>query len=353
MIEGLEHILEGNGELGLPELRGALRELLDGPAATGHVLDQHRLKSGVYRLRFEVNGRVCSLVVKAMAPEIAQRNWLVMKKWLPAVDLSESAPLLLDSVAERRGQCVWHIYEDLGDWALDASEPDRERVRAVVELVARIHARFAGHPLLPECRLHGGDLGIYFYTSNVGDAIRCLDALRAPAITLSAERLALRDRLLERLYKLLNERPYRAQALAELGGPATFLHGDLWTTNTFVLPTAHGLEARLVDWDRAGVGPVSYDLSMFLLRFPAHHRSWILELYRKAVEPLGWRLPSQQDLNLVFETAECARFANCAIWPALALLRDGSDWAFNQLAAIQQCFETLEPVLPGVEKATA
>jgi thiamine kinase-like enzyme len=148
------------------------------------------------------------------------------------------------------------------------------------------------------------------------------------------------------MHKLLDEQPHRAQALAELGGPATLLHGDLWTPNTFVLPTAHGLQARLIDWDRAAVGPVSYDLSTFLLRFPPHHRWWILDLYSRAVEPLGWRLPSKRDLNLLFDTAECARFANCAIWPSVALLSERAEWGFDALAWVEQGFETLEPVLP-------
>jgi Phosphotransferase enzyme family len=349
MIEGLDDLLEDNRQLGLPELRRSLQELLGGPAATGQVLDQHGLKSRksrVYRLRFEVNGSVRSLIVKRLAPDIAQRTWLVVKRWLPAVGLSQSAPLLLDTVAERHGQCVWHIYEDLGDWALDAREPDAERVAAAVELIAQIHTRLAGHPLLAECRLYGGDLGIYFYTSNVRDAVRALESLRPPEVELSSERLALRDRLLERMYKLLDEQPHRAQALAELGGTETLLHGDLWTMNTFVLPTAHGPQARLIDWDHAAVGPVSYDLSTFLLRFPIHHRRWILDLYSRAVGHLGWRLPSARDLNLLFDTAECARFANRAIWPAIALLRERAEWGFEELAEVERWFEMLEPVLP-------
>ena len=347
MIEELEGVLEGNGQLGLPELRRSLQELLGGPSATGRVLDQHRLKSCVYRLHFEVNGCVRSLVVKRLEPSIARRNQLVATRWLPAIALRANGPPLLGTAAERNGKCVWHVYEDLGDWLLDASDPDPERVQAVVELIAQIHTRFAGHPLLAECRLHGGDLGIYYYTSNVRDAICSLEALRPPDIALSAERLALRDRLLERMYKLLDEQSYRAQMLAELGGPETLLHGDLWTINTFVLPTAHGWQARLIDWDRAAVGPVSYDLSTFLLRFPPHHRWWILELYKRAVESQGWRLPSARELNLLFDTAECGRFANRAIWPALALLSDRAEWGFDELAAVEQWFETLEPVLPA------
>jgi len=310
------------------------------------LIEQQRLKSRVYRLRFELNGRVRSLVVKRLDPDIAQRNQLVTNRWLPAIGLRESGPALLGTAAERSGQCVWHVYEDLGDWMLDANNPDPRHVKAAMELIAQIHTRFAEHPLLGECRLWGGDLGIHFYTSNVRDAIRGLEPLRPPDVELSSERLALRDRLLARMYQLLDEQPYRAQALAELGGPETLLHGDLWTTNTFVLPAAHGLQARLIDWDYAAVGLASYDLSTFLLRFPAPHRLWILDLYRESVGYLGWCLLSARELNLLFDTAECARFANRAIWPTIALLQDRTEWGFDALAAVEQWFERLEPVLP-------
>ena len=349
MIDGLDNLLEGSGHLGLAELRKRVEELLGGRTAKGRLSDVQNLQpriARVYRLRVSIEGKTRSLVIKRLDPAIAQRNHLVMTRWLPAIGLKESGPSLLDAVAERNGRCVWHIYQDLGDWALKASEPEPERVKVAVELIARIHTRFAGHPLLPECRLHGGDLGIYFYTSSVCDAIRGLEALRASEIKLSSERLALRDRLLKRLRRLREEQPRRARALAELGGPDTLLHGDLWTTNAFVLPTGNGLQARLIDWDHAALGPVSYDLSTFLLRFPESHRLWILDLYRQAVAQAGWKLPATRELNLLFETAEYARFSNCLIWPAIALVQDDSQWGFESLAEVERWFEALHPVLP-------
>jgi len=346
MIEGLDGLLEGSGQPGLPELRTSLCKLFGGPDVAGRVIDEQPLKSRVYRLRFDAGGQLRSLVVKRLDPEVAQRNQFVTKRWLPAICLSESSPALLGVAANQSGQCVWHIFEDLGDRTLDASDPDPKYVEAAVELIAQLHTRFVGHPLLPECRRYGGDLGIYYFTSNVRDAIRGLESLRPPDVELSSERLALRDRLLERMYKLLDEQPYRAQALSELGGPETLLHGDLWNTNAFVFLTAHGLQARLIDWDHVGVGPVSYDLSTFLLRFPTQQRLWILDLYRESAGPLGRSLPSARDLNLLFDTAECARFANRAVWPAIALSHDRAEWGFDELAAIEQWFELLKPVLP-------
>jgi len=113
----------------------------------------------------------------------------------------------------------------------------------------------------------------------------------------------------------------------------------------FVIPSANGLRARLIDWDHAAVGPASYDLSTFLLRFPSQHRLWVLDLYRQAVADAGWRLPGERELNLLFETHEYARIANRIIWPAIALVMDGAEWGAEALAEIDGWFEQFEPVL--------
>ena len=344
MIEGLDSVLADSDQPGLAELRHALRELLGGPDASGRLIHQQAIKDRVCRLRFEVDGHVHGLVVKRLSPLRAKLNLLVAERWLPAIGLGESCPRVLGTAAERTGHAAWQVYEDLGDAMLDAREPDPQRVRLVVELIAQLHTRFTDHVLLAECRLHG-DLGMYFYTSSVRDAIRGLEALRPPEVEMSPEQRTVRDRLLERMYQLLDEQPRRAHAMAELGGPETFLHGDLWTINAFVLSGPHGLRARLIDWDHAGVGPASYDLSTFLLRFAPQHRLWIVDLYREAVGPGGWRVPSARHLNLLFDTAERARRANHVIWPAIAFLQDRADWALDRLKEVDRWFEVLQPVL--------
>jgi hypothetical protein len=346
MIDGLDRVLDESGLRGLTELRRALEAVLGGSHSAGRVVDHQKLKRNVHRLHVAVNGRRTSLVVKYLDPNPARRNQLVSERWLPTIGLGGSSPRLLGLAADRSGWGVWHIYEDLGDGALDARNPDPERVRMVVDLIARLHTRSAGHPLLAECRHYGDDLGHHYFVSNVRDAIRCLQALRPPEIQLSPEHRALRDRLLERMYTLLDQQTYRAKVMEDLGGPEALLHGDLWTTNTLVVPTENGLQARLIDWDHAGVGPASYDLSTFLYRFPPGDRRWILDCYQQAVERVGWRLPAPRDLNLLFETAECARYANRAIWPAIALLQDRHEWGFDELREVEQWFETLGPVLP-------
>jgi hypothetical protein len=351
MIEGLETVLEGTGQPGVAELRGLLQELLGGRAASGRFLDQ-TLKSKalrVFHLRFAINNQIRSVFVKRLKPEIARRNELVINRWLPAIGLNDSGPPLLGGVAERSGDCVWHVYDDLGQHELNPRQPDRQHVSAAVELIARMHTRFAGHALLGEVRLNGGDLGIHFYESNVRDAIYGLEAWQ-PA----AQQNGLRDRLLERLYKLRDELPRRAQAEAGWGGPETLLHGDLWAINVFVIPGPHGLHARLIDWDHAAVGPVSYDLSTFLIRFPAEHRRWVFDLYRQAVGAASWRLPAERDLNLLFETHEYGRFVNRIIWPAIALVMDrGESGYYEELVEIERWFGQFEPVLPVAAEGMA
>ncbi len=301
----------------------------------------------VFRLRFAIHGQTRSVVVRRLTPQIARRSELAAKRWLPAIRLGDGGPPLLGSVVEPSGACAWHVYEDLGEHELDPREPDRERVSAAVELVARMHTRFAEHALIGEVRLHGGDLGIRFYESNVRDAIYSLEAWQ-PA----AQQNGLRDRLLVRLCKLRDELPERAQALAEWGGPETLLHGDLWAINVFVIPSANGLRARLIDWDHAAVGPASYDLSTFLLRFPSEHRLGVLDLYRQAVAGAGWRLPGERELNLLFETHEYARIANRIIWPGIELVMDGAEWGAEALAEIDGWFEEFDPVLPVAVEVT-
>ena len=337
---------EQREQLGPPELHEVLQQLF-GDGGTVQPLEHHRLGSGVYRLHIAVKGSVRSVVIKRLAPDVAQRNQLVAARWLAAIGLRDTGPPLLGVAAERNGRQVWHVYEDLGDRILDERTPDPARVGAAVELIARIHTRFAEHAMLAECRLWGRDLGISGCASNVRDAIRGLEHLDIAKTDLGLTRTTMRDRLLARLHEFRAKEGAWARMVAESGGSETLLHGDLWPKNVLVVPAADGLRARLIDWDRAGVGPVAYDLSTFLSRFPAGDRQWILDAYRQSMARAGCRLPSAAELNVLFTISECARLANLVIWPALAASRDRAawDWAFADLARLDEWFERLEPVL--------
>src|SRR5207244_6221895 len=120
--------------------------------------------------------------------------------------------------------------------------------------------------LLGECRLHGGCVDLGFFEANVRDAIRALEALRPPRLAPTPEQAVLRDRLLARMMVLIDGQSMRRRVHAESGGPETFLHGDLWTTNIFVEPVADAYRVRFIDWDPAAVGPAADDLSPLFLR---------------------------------------------------------------------------------------
>jgi thiamine kinase-like enzyme len=332
---------------GLAELRHSLRELLGEQEFKHRPVESQMLRRRVYRLHFNSNGTPRSLVIKCLNPEIAKRTSLVAKRWLPAVGLGQTAPSLLSCAAARDGQCVWHIYEDLGDWGLGESVPDPDRLRLAVELIAKIHARFVKHALLAECHLWGSELGIHFYATSVRDAIRNLERLKRPYMELSSERSTVRDTLLQRLSKILDELPFLLEIVKQFGGPETLLHGDLWPQNALVIPSPEGPQVRLIDWDRVGVGPVIYDLSTLLSRFPPADRLWILDAYRRAPERPNWQVPSNGELNLLCETAECARLANCIIWPAIEAAESQASWAFDELAEIEGWFSALGPLLPA------
>jgi hypothetical protein len=331
-------------EPGAAELSAALGDsLLRGNSDDGAVSFQ-KLKSRVYRLSVGVDSPRArrSFVLKRFDPWLARRNELVARRWLPALGLADRCPQLHLVAADRGGAWVWHVYEDLGDGAIDPADPDRPSVFAIVDLLASLHTRGARHALLPGCRHICGDLGAPYFAANVRDAIAVLEPL---------EQRPLRDRLLQRLYRLRAEQSDRARMLDILGGPDTLLHGDLWTTNTFVAPPQNGGDAlptaRLIDWDHAAVGPATYDLSTFLYRFDTADRPWILEAYQRAVARSGWMLPSNLRLNELFETAEYARYANRIIWPAVAILEEGAAWGWEQLAEVERWFDAMTPVLPA------
>jgi hypothetical protein len=323
---------------------GLARRLLAGPDGRPRLEAHEPLKKSVHRLRFEVGVGPASVVAKRLFPRPARINQLVAERWLPAGGLEWACPALLGVVHEPRGSAVWHIYEDVGGSGLDRDPPDRKRVVAVVELIAELHSRFAGHALLDECREHGADLGARFFATEVAGSVDALQSIGSPASPLPSEEAVLRDRLLGRVARLYDEREERTLLLDTCGGPDTLLHGDLWTTNTLVVQRGAGFQAKLIDWDHAGAGPPSYDLSTFLYRFAPEHRPWILGHYREAAARRGRLLPDDATLNLLFETAEYARYACCLAAAARAASR-GERWAFEHLAEIDTWFAELVPTL--------
>jgi hypothetical protein len=283
-------------------------------------------------------------VVKRLTRRRAETTRLLADRWLPAIGLEWSCARVLGAADEPGGRGVWLVYEDLQGDMLDCRSLDPTRVGPVVELIAELHARFCGHDLLAECRKHGEELGMDFFTSEVARCIRHLRSIKSSPRRLAADDAVLTDRLLERVERLYGERQERALTFEALAGRDTLLHGDLWTTNTLVVDGSTGPQPRLIDWDHAGVGPATYDISTFLYRFLGEHRPWILDHYREALAWRGWQLPDDRELNALFETSEYARYACCLAEAALAASQ-GKSWGREQMAEIDSWFASMEPVL--------
>ena len=265
------------------------------------------------------------------------------ERWLPARGLGRGCPALLGRAAERRGAFIWHVSEDLGDRHLVTDPPDENDLAIAVGFLARMHVRFASHPMLAEARTLGGDLGLHFFSANVADAFRGLRALRQQGGSSPPGRAAACDRLIDRLEDLQSSLPRRAAIFRAHAGSETLLHGDLWTTN--VLVAEDGTRVCLIDWDHAGAGPASYDISTFLLRFPAEHRAHVLERYRHAVAAEGGSVAPPAALEVLFETAELARYANRVSWLALVLLDGGNEWAWERMETVEGWFRSFRGVV--------
>jgi hypothetical protein len=323
------------------ELCAAVQEVLGAAAEAAQTMSLQRFQEGVYRLRIGSGAGGRSVILKRHEPSIAQRDRLAVERWLPQLGLGDCCAKLLAAAAERRGLWVWHVYEDLGSDSL-AARRSRATLQAAIDLIAALHTRGARHAILPEVRRHSRDHGIDFLYTSVRDAI---GALNGAIRSLPAEAEMARVRLLGQLHDLLEDAPRRAEAMADVGGPDTLLHGDLWPENIFLTPNGDGFRAQLIDWDHVSVGPASYDLSTVIYRAPADERTWVLERYREAVEVQGWKLPANDELNLLFHTAESARCASCIPWPVIAL-NEGAEWGADHLLEVGRWFEELRPPLP-------
>ncbi|HEY9527260.1 MAG TPA: aminoglycoside phosphotransferase family protein, partial [Anaerolineales bacterium] len=279
MIEGLHHLFTDQGTPVAQALQNRLEELISKHGRNARLLRQETIKTHVYRLHFEVEGEPLVFILKSMEARIARRTELVSQRWLPAVGLSESGSPLLASVGTPDGGSVWHIYSDLGSRSLAEEMDNAEGVAATVRFIADLHQRFMDHPYRPEFRLFGGDLGAHFVESNIRDAMLILERITKDHGAREGNWTVVHQ-VLDRLSVIMGELPSRLKILKECSGPESLLHGDLWPSNVFVSSDGH---VRLIDWDRAAVGPIAYDISTFILRFPREQRVGLMELYREAL----------------------------------------------------------------------
>jgi hypothetical protein len=302
------------------------------------------LKDGVHRLHVELEGAERSLVVKATTPEVARRNWLLARRWLPAVGLEGDGPRLLAMAAEQTCEAAWLVFEDLPGHPVSTDPPVDGDIEAAIEAVARMHTAFADHPLLRECRYWGGDRGMGFYCSNLRDAAIALRSLDVRGLGASGSDVC--TALFRWIERLEGQAPERAEVVASSSGPETLVHGDLWPTNIVITSAGDASRARLIDWDELGAGPIGFDLSTFLLRFDPPHREDILAVYRRTVRGMaGWHLPPAPALNSIFEAAAYARLLSLLTWSVAAAKAGPSDWLLERLEGIVGWLGEVAPVI--------
>src|SRR2546430_14754119 len=124
-----------------------MKGLLGAASAKGRFLGHSELKPEtrrVFRLGFAVDGQPVTLIAKRLSPTTAGRIELAVKRWLPAVGLSDLGPPLAGSGADHNGACVWHVYHDLGPHRVDPRHARAEAVQASREPIAPLHTRLAG-----------------------------------------------------------------------------------------------------------------------------------------------------------------------------------------------------------------
>src|SRR5437016_3450205 len=215
--QGFVRSLEERREPGAAEVYERLQEMLGRAESWNGAIRLERLKQAVYRVQVgDASGR--ALVLKRHPPAIAQIDRLVAERWLPVLGFGDRCPQLLAAAADREGRRVWHVYEDLGHDNL-AQQRLSWRLAAAVDFIAELHARAAGHPLIPEVRWRARDHGAHFFMANLRDAIAALEALADLSRGGPSGFAAARTRLLERLHGLLADAPRRVQIIEEHGGP--------------------------------------------------------------------------------------------------------------------------------------
>jgi thiamine kinase-like enzyme len=360
---------KGQNERIEPELATVVAETLrlHGGEAF-HIASKQKFarKTKVWRLQIERDGEEIALFAKLLSARDSRITTAVAYSWLPRAGLERyAAPLLGVSSANPQGR-VWHLYKDLGDCTLERVRvrssdrvhgntrrgflspqplgPVMDRAQAAVVALARLHRTFANHQMLDECRSLSQDLGVVFLETNVRNASRRLEKLGSSAWRLAQHQEDTRNRLLEHLGQLEREIPGRSAEIVALGGPHTLLHGDMHGGNVLVYRDSEDWSVRFIDWVLTGVGPVSYDLSNLLLHYDPQDRRTILDWYAATAAPDGlWR--TDAEWNAIFDTAERSRLACSVAWLTEEALKAPSDWVFEELAAVENWFALLTPVL--------
>jgi hypothetical protein len=294
-----------------------------------------RLSVGLYRLTL-VGATPASVVAKRLDPSDAHRCRLLAHDWLPAVGLADACPPLLAVIGGPEQTWTVHTWLDG-----DPLHPYSDRVGEWVDLVATIHTRFAGHPIITEVRHHCRHLGADNLVGLLRDALRALMAVQRHPEQQVSDLVPVVSGLVERVRAAEQQTDHMRTLLHRIGGPDTLLHADLWPQNA--VATADGL--RLVDWDRMAIGPAIYDLSTLLLQLPPDRRQAAVDHYLNRVVAAGWPHLTTDEIVQLSTMVERARLSTLISWRVLDLQRLPGEaaWAGEQLRAIGQWWDGIDP----------
>ena len=303
------------GEEPYRPLREALVETF-GKAA--QQLRAEKLDGRAYRVKLEASEHR-SVVLKIFRVPRARRNELVLHRWLPAVGLSDLAPRLLAVAPAPDESSVWHVYEDCGDVTL-ADRQDPGSIRSGLRAIARVHAAFVEHPLLEEITTQGKPPGNYFF-----DTPELHESVRASVERLNGSHDVPRSDTIAKLADCLAALAPLFANSAPISGPQTLLHGDLYPSNIVVSNGAHdeGRAARLIDWDRVGIGPFIFDLAFIVGELPPESRQLALNAYRESMEAHLPRWPTPREWQQQFKRVRMGRIVR-AIATYVGLFENGN-----------------------------
>jgi hypothetical protein len=83
------------------------------------------------------------------------------------------------------------------------------------------------------------------------------------------------------------------------------------------------------------------------MRFAPDDQRRIVAVYGEAAAGHGFEVPADEQLHALFMTAEYARLANMAIWAALAVARDGSQWGAEELVSSDEWLAAVPTAISG------
>jgi thiamine kinase-like enzyme len=189
-------------------------------------------------------------------------------------------------------------------------------------VIGAVHATFVDSPILDEIATHGKRRGNYFF-DDLESQETVIAALEGYART---ERGMTRRTLLELTRELKLLVPEFATP-GPIPGPQSLLHGDLYPSNIILMDSPHQGEnttvVKLIDWDRAGVGPICFDLAFIMEKRTSQERDVAWSAYRDRMECHFETWPSDREWSEQLRRVRLGRIMR-AVSTYVALAENGS-----------------------------